>query len=192
MADIAALQARIARLAAAARDAQDIATEATESLVQVEAREEAVAAREADLEARSAAHARLMLERQRTEEAVGRRVRTAEEQYRAVVVGEARKEAAIAAVHRASTDGAWKIDFLARFGELVANGQRFTTDDVLDYVGYPPSGKPQIIGACTNAATKKYEVEIVDVQPSSRATRNGTRVTVWQSRATAHRTFATV
>ncbi|PRY08415.1 hypothetical protein [Kineococcus rhizosphaerae] len=186
---LAALQARCARLAA---EATETAAAAGDMAAVAEAREADLRERERRIEERDAAYAREALERQQTETAIRRRVRNAEEKHMAVAVGMVRKEAAIAAVHRASTDGAWKVDFLARFKELIARGDRFTTDDVLEYVGYPPSGKPQIIGAAANAAVKKHQPQVVGMQPSSRATRNGTKIQVWQSAATAYRRFASL
>jgi chloramphenicol 3-O-phosphotransferase len=94
--------------------------------------------------------------------------------------GAARKAEGERATSLRYSDDAWRVAAYKAIHALATSGRAFTSDDVIDQVGMPPSGSTGAVGAMVTAAVKAFGLMCVGSRPSSRRERRGNRLMVWQ------------
>jgi len=109
--------------------------------------------------------------------------RTSEEVVQDMLVGLEKRDSALAATRY--SDDEYREQFRNCVRYLARLGNPFTVDDVTDRIGLPPSSSQGAAGAYMNAAVRQAEVVAIGMTQSTRPGRNASRVTLWQSKATA-------
>lgn len=110
-----------------------------------------------------------------------RRARAAAKVPRNRAAGEREKEVGMRAAEFASTPSGWVEAFdhkLAEYAEATRYGGWFTSEDVTEKVGQPPS--PGAVGARMNAAARRGLIVHVGHAKASRANQHATEIRTWR------------
>ena len=106
--------------------------------------------------------------------------RTAADITADVQEGAARKAEGERATTMRYSDDAWRVAAYKHIHALATSGRPFTSDDVIDHLGAPPSGSTGAVGALVTATVKAFGLVCVGTRPSTRRERRGNRLMVWQ------------
>lgn len=97
--------------------------------------------------------------------------------------GRADRDAAITAVLN-NTSSSWLHKANIVLTGLAATGAEFTSEDVTEVVGLPPTGSPNAVGALINAARNRGLIVRVGDTQARRRNQHAARLTLWKGAST--------